>query len=73
MGAVRMRVQTAEKNRLKRLFLMEEKVLFQIMARSDGLKLNVLMPNLFLKNIQLFTSEDVNRWTGVVWITRELL
>ncbi len=73
MGAVRMRVQTAEKNRLKRLFLMEEKVLFQIMARSDGLKLNASIPNLFLKNIQLFTSEDVYRWTGIVWITRELL
>ncbi len=49
-----MRVQTADKNRLN--VLKEEKVLFQIMARSDGLKLNVLMPNLFLKNIQLFTS-----------------
>ncbi len=35
---------------------MEEKVLFQIMARSDGLKLNSLIANLFLKNIQIFTS-----------------
>ncbi len=47
-----------------------EEVLFQIMARSDGLKLNALITNLFLKNIQHFSSEDVNCWTGVdhLWI-----
>ncbi len=31
------------------------------------------MMNLFLTNRQLFTSQDVNWWTGVVWITCGLL
>ncbi len=34
---------------------------------------NVLMMDLFLKNMQLFTLQDVNWWTGVVWITCGLL
>ncbi len=29
--------------------------------------------DLFLTNMQLFTSQDVNRWTGVLWITCGLL
>ncbi len=28
----------------------------------------ILMMDLFLTNMQLFTLQDVNRWTGVVWI-----
>ncbi len=31
------------------------------------------MIDLFLTNMQLFTSPDVNWWTGVVWITCGLL
>ncbi len=34
---------------------------------------NILMTDLFLTNTQLFTSQDVNWWTGVVWITSGLL
>ncbi len=30
---------------------------------------NILMMNLFLTNMQLFTSQVFNWWTGVVWIT----
>ncbi len=37
-----------------------------------GLK-SVLMKNLFLSNMQLFTSRDINWWTGVVWIAYGLL
>ncbi len=29
---------------------------------------NFLMMDLFLTNTQLFASQDINRWTGVVWI-----
>ncbi len=39
-------------------------------TRSNGLKLKIL--DLFL-TIMLFTSQDVNWWTGVVWITCGLL
>ncbi len=39
-----------------------------ILASSDGLKLNVLMMNLFIINTQVFTSQDINWWTGAVWI-----
>ncbi len=35
--------------------------------------LNIFIMDLFLTNTQLFTSQDVNWWTGVVWITRGLL
>ncbi len=46
-------------------FSLEEKLLWTcILVRSDK---NVLI-NLFLTNKQLFTSQDVNWWTGVVWI-----
>ncbi len=31
------------------------------------------MVDLFLTNMQLFTSQDINWWTGVVWITCGLL
>ncbi len=41
------------------------------MARSDGL--NTLILDLFLSNNHLFSSQDVNWWTGVVWITCGLL
>ncbi len=34
---------------------------------------NVLMMDLFLTNIQFFTSQDANWWTGVMWITCGLL
>ncbi len=29
--------------------------------------------DLFLTNTQLFPSQDVNWWTGVVWIIRDVL
>ncbi len=34
---------------------------------------NMDIMDLFLTNMQLFTSQDVNWWTGVVWITCGLL
>ncbi len=34
---------------------------------------NILMMDLFLTNMQLLSSQDVNWWTGVVWITCGLL
>ncbi len=34
---------------------------------------NALMMYLFHTNMQLFTSQDINWWTGVVWITCGLL
>ncbi len=40
-----------------------------ILTKSIRLKLNVLIMDLFPTNTQLFTSQDVNWWTGVVWIT----
>ncbi len=40
----------------------------RILTRSD-----ILMMDLFLTNMQLFVSQDVNWWTGVVWITCVLL
>ncbi len=43
------------------------------LARSDGLKLNALMMDLFLTNTQTFTSQGINWWTGVLWITCGLL
>ncbi len=39
----------------------------RILARSDGLKLKHL--DGFVSYKQLFTSQDVDWWTGVVWIT----
>ncbi len=30
---------------------------------------NILMMDLFLANTQLFASQDVSWWTGLVWIT----
>ncbi len=44
-----------------------------ILAKSDGLNKNVLVMDLFLINAQLSSSQDVNWWTGVVWITCGLL
>ncbi len=38
-----------------------------ILARSDQ-SLNALMMDLFLTNTQLLASQDINWWTGVVWI-----
>ncbi len=43
----------------------------RILARSKVK--NVSMMDLFLTNMQLFSSQDVNWWTGVVWITCGLL
>ncbi len=34
---------------------------------------NVLMLDLFLTNMHLFTSQDVNWWINVMWITCGLL
>ncbi len=34
---------------------------------------NIIMMDLFLINTQLLSSQDVNWWTGVVWITCGLL
>ncbi len=34
---------------------------------------NILMMNLLLTNTQILASQDVNWWTGVVWITCGLL
>ncbi len=31
------------------------------------------MVDLFLTNMQHFTSQDINWWTGVVWITCDVL
>ncbi len=39
-----------------------------ILVRSTGLKLKVLMMDLFLTKAQLLDSQDVDSWTGVVWI-----
>ncbi len=45
-----------------------------ISAKSNGLKLTtIFLYNLFLTNLQLLASQDVNWWTGVVWITCGLL
>ncbi len=35
--------------------------------------INTLTTDLFLTNMQLFSSQDINWWTGVVWITCVLL
>ncbi len=42
-----------------------------ILARSDSL--NVLIMDLFLTNMKLLSSQDINWWTGEVWITCGLL
>ncbi len=40
-----------------------------ILARSNSFKLKTfVMVDLFLTNTQLFTLQDVNWWTGVMWI-----
>ncbi len=39
-----------------------------ILVRRTGLKLKVLMMDLFLTKAQLLDSQDVIRWTGVLWI-----
>ncbi len=52
-----------------------DEVLLWIMeyfGRKQGLKLKQYNDG-FLTNMQLFTSQDVNWWTGVVWITCGLL
>ncbi len=46
-------------------------VLFFVQKQRFEVK-DVLM-DLFLTNMHLFTSQDVNWWTGVVWITCVLL
>ncbi len=45
------------------------------LAGSSGLKLKPLnwSMDLFVSNTQLFTSQDINWWTEVVWITCVLL
>ncbi len=74
MGAVRTRVQTADKN----IAIIHTTPVHQLTSITDYglifwteemvLNLNVLM-ELFNTNMQLFTSLDVNWGTGVVWIT----
>ncbi len=53
-------------------FSLEKKILWiedSYLVRNNGLTVkNVLMMDLFLTNIQLLSSQDVNWWTGVVWI-----
>ncbi len=44
-----------------------------ILARSNGLKFENALMNLFFTNMQLLSSQDINWWTGVVWITCGLL
>ncbi len=45
-----------------------------ILTRKQEFKsLNILMMDLFLTNMQLLASQDVNWWTGVMWITSGLL
>ncbi len=57
MGAIRMRVQTADKKHYRLTFWPEA----------------TLIMDLFLINMQFFTSQDINWWTEVVWITCALL
>ncbi len=54
-------------------FSLEEALLwitdiYCVLARSNSIKLKHLMINFFIINTQLFTSQEVNWWTGVVWI-----
>ncbi len=45
-----------------------------ILAGSNGFEVkNILMVDLFLTNSQLFSSQLINWWTGVIWITCGLL
>ncbi len=83
MGAVRMRVQTADKNitiihttpehQLTSWDLVGNKSIIKIFLHSnfrqtyDSMIHNYL--DLFLTNMQLFTPQDINWWTGEVWIT----
>ncbi len=66
-----------EDNRGWSFFLLKEALLWTMDSHS-GQKWqfkakNTLIMNLFLTNTQLFTSQDVNWWTGVIWITCGLL
>ncbi len=81
MGAVRMRIQTADKNitiiqmhSTHHSYTSVRKCYYglwtHILARSNSL--NTLM-HLLLANTQLFALQDVNLWTGEVWITCGLL
>ncbi len=55
-------------------FSLEEMLLWtHILARSDGLNLKKPLWWICLFQTQLFTSQDVNWWTGMVWITCGLL
>ncbi len=61
----------------RRTFQLEEALLW-IMDSYFGQKWrfevkNILMMDLFLTNTQLLSSQDVNWWTGVVWIIVFLL
>ncbi len=44
-----------------------------IWEEAPVLSQNALMMNLFLTNTQAFALQDINRWTGAVWITCRLL
>ncbi len=46
---------------------------YGILARSEGLIFFYVLIYLFLKIHSFFTSQDINRWTGVMWITCGLL
>ncbi len=42
----------------------------RILARNNGFKLKLYgLMDRFLTNMQIFALQDVNWWTGVVWIT----
>ncbi len=49
------------------MFSLEE-VLLLTLATKWRLKLKYPMMDLFLTNLQLFTLQDVNWWTGDMWI-----
>ncbi len=97
MGAVRMRVQTADKNitmihtlKRKNLCVCKKQIHHKVIAQvySKPVTKSLLVPIDFynmekvlwksmgtrswLKKL-LFTSQDINWWTGVVWITCRLL
>ncbi len=55
-------------------FLIQTRWSFHWRKQYDGLQTCVLAEiDLILTNMQLFTSQDVNLWTGVVWIVCGLL
>ncbi len=56
---------TGERNLLLEVLYFDQKQQFEVK--------NLLILNLFLTNTQILTLQDINWWTGVVWITWGLL